>query len=515
MVRLALLLVDDRETAEDVAQDAFAALHRRWDSLSTQDAAIGYLRACVVNGARSVLRRRRTVRRNPQPAEDLLTVAPADGRVLLAEEHREVIAALRQLPVAAARGDRVALLVRTQRAGDRLDAWHLHRLGQVKRVSWPRCDRGDPRRCRMNSFDLDERIRSALAAQADQVTEADLEPAPLPAAEGVHIAAADPALEPPLAAAAACRRCRSRRSRRDDRRGHRRASRSRAAGAHPDRAGAVRGADARPSAAPTLDQAGASATTSAGSATADAAAPVPPRRNRAPAPPRRRPARPRRSTSATSRCGRSRHLTAAKDWQAAYRSGGQQPWHLDAGQTALSFTRGYLGFNEINIVTSTRTDSIGAHIGVGYRDPNGTARTAAVLHLVRFGTDSDSPWEVVGSDDATFSLEIPAYGSVVHSPVTVGGHITGVDENIRVDDAATVRSRRAVLLHAGGWNESAVDGEGVLLGPYRHCGYDRRQHWRSPAGRGAIRDPGRAQPVMHRYEIDDCGVQPIESAGRQ
>ena len=125
-------------------------------------------------------------------------------------------------------------------------------------------------------------------------------------------------------------------------------------------------------------------------------------------------------------------LTAAKDWQAAHRSGGQQPWHLDAGQTALSFTQGYLGFNEINIVTSTRTDSIGAHIGVGYRDPNGTARTAAVLHLVRFGTDSDSPWEVVGSDDATFSLEIPAYGSVVHSPVTVGGHITGVDENIRV-----------------------------------------------------------------------------------
>ena len=41
MVRLALLLVDDRETAEDVAQDAFAALHRRWQSLHTEDAAIG------------------------------------------------------------------------------------------------------------------------------------------------------------------------------------------------------------------------------------------------------------------------------------------------------------------------------------------------------------------------------------------------------------------------------------------------------------------------------------------
>jgi RNA polymerase sigma-70 factor (sigma-E family) len=98
MVRLALLLVDDRETAEDVAQDAFAALHRRWQSLHTEDAAIGYLRTCVVNGARSVLRRRRTVRRQPQPREDLLYVDGADGHVLLAEEHHEVIAAMRHLP---------------------------------------------------------------------------------------------------------------------------------------------------------------------------------------------------------------------------------------------------------------------------------------------------------------------------------------------------------------------------------------------------------------------------------
>src|SRR5438309_4849853 len=62
LVRLAVLLVDDRETAEDVVQDAFAALHRRWGSLTSEDAALGYLRTCVVNGSRSVLRRRRTVR---------------------------------------------------------------------------------------------------------------------------------------------------------------------------------------------------------------------------------------------------------------------------------------------------------------------------------------------------------------------------------------------------------------------------------------------------------------------
>jgi len=98
MVRLAMLLVDDRETAEDVAQDAFAAVHGHWGSLTSEDAALAYLRRCVVNGARSVLRRRRTVRRHPQPDEAAMTADAADRRVLLAEEHREVIAAMWRLP---------------------------------------------------------------------------------------------------------------------------------------------------------------------------------------------------------------------------------------------------------------------------------------------------------------------------------------------------------------------------------------------------------------------------------
>jgi len=59
-------------------------------------------------------------------------------------------------------------------------------------------------------------------------------------------------------------------------------------------------------------------------------------------------------------------------------------------------------------------------------------RTAAVLHLVRFGFDGRSPWEVVGSNDTTFTLERPAHGSLVASPITVGGDITGVDESIHV-----------------------------------------------------------------------------------
>ena len=44
----------------------------------------------------------------------------------------------------------------------------------------------------------------------------------------------------------------------------------------------------------------------------------------------------------------------------------------------------------------------------------------------------DAPWEVVGTDDTTFSLTEPAYGARMESPLAVGGRITGVDESIRV-----------------------------------------------------------------------------------
>lgn len=136
------------------------------------------------------------------------------------------------------------------------------------------------------------------------------------------------------------------------------------------------------------------------------------------------------------------NYTQATEWLAVHRAQGSQPWHSDAGDTALAFTRGCLQFTEITMVTSSRTDAQGAHVGVGYRNPNGIAVTAAVLHLVRYGTAPDSGWEVVGSDDTTFSLEQPAYGSTVSSPVVVGGHITGVDEAIRL----AVRSQDGSLV---------------------------------------------------------------------
>ena len=124
-------------------------------------------------------------------------------------------------------------------------------------------------------------------------------------------------------------------------------------------------------------------------------------------------------------------LAEAQAWQASYREGGHQPWHLDAGQTAIAFTSGYLGFTEIDRVTSTAFRANGAHIGVGYSAGRLSA-TAAVVHLMRFGIDAAAPWEVVGTDDTTLTLDRPAYGAHVRSPLAVGGVISGVDENVVV-----------------------------------------------------------------------------------
>lgn len=97
LVRLAVLLVDDRASAEDVVQDAFLALHKRQDSLRDPDAALGYLRASVVNLSRSVLRKRQVARRHLRVAEPEAT-ASADQDVLLRDEHRAALAAVRALP---------------------------------------------------------------------------------------------------------------------------------------------------------------------------------------------------------------------------------------------------------------------------------------------------------------------------------------------------------------------------------------------------------------------------------
>lgn len=97
LVRIAVLLVDDLASAEDVVQDAFVGLHRNQEKLRDPQAALAYLQAAVVNGSRSALRRRQTVRKHEHVFR-LVDEQPPETELLLAEEHRHVLAAVRTLP---------------------------------------------------------------------------------------------------------------------------------------------------------------------------------------------------------------------------------------------------------------------------------------------------------------------------------------------------------------------------------------------------------------------------------
>jgi RNA polymerase sigma-70 factor (sigma-E family) len=95
MVRVAMFLVDDVESAKDCAQDAFIGFYRKPPQRA--DARIAYLHRSVVNAARSMLRRRGTVRRHLHGAE-AQPVEAADHSVIVGSEHAVLMTALRQLP---------------------------------------------------------------------------------------------------------------------------------------------------------------------------------------------------------------------------------------------------------------------------------------------------------------------------------------------------------------------------------------------------------------------------------
>lgn len=95
LVRLATLLVDVPATAEDVVQEAFTGLHRNWANLENEGHAVAYLRAAVVNGSRSVLRRRRTAREYVPPHQ--VNARSAESLALLSAEHQAVVDALGDL----------------------------------------------------------------------------------------------------------------------------------------------------------------------------------------------------------------------------------------------------------------------------------------------------------------------------------------------------------------------------------------------------------------------------------
>jgi RNA polymerase sigma-70 factor (sigma-E family) len=102
LIRLALVLVGDRTTAEDVVQDSFLGLFRGWSRLRDPDHALGYLRTSVVNGCRSVQRARRTgwlrgLASEPREQHDP-PVWSAEAAAMAGESQREMLAMVAGLP---------------------------------------------------------------------------------------------------------------------------------------------------------------------------------------------------------------------------------------------------------------------------------------------------------------------------------------------------------------------------------------------------------------------------------
>jgi RNA polymerase sigma-70 factor (sigma-E family) len=107
LVRLSYLLLRDQQLAEEVVQDAFIAVHRRWRRMTDHDRALAYLRVAVVNGSRSALRRRGVRQRwaqaggptalEPRPTAE--RSGPSAEDVVLADVQRAAVnRALAELP---------------------------------------------------------------------------------------------------------------------------------------------------------------------------------------------------------------------------------------------------------------------------------------------------------------------------------------------------------------------------------------------------------------------------------
>ena len=96
LVRLSVLLVRDLETAEEVVQDSFVAMHGAWRTLREPEKALAYLRQTVVNRSRSVLRHRGVQARYVPPV--VRDHPGADEDAIVSERRSAVLDAMRSLP---------------------------------------------------------------------------------------------------------------------------------------------------------------------------------------------------------------------------------------------------------------------------------------------------------------------------------------------------------------------------------------------------------------------------------
>ncbi|MFC3979817.1 RNA polymerase sigma factor [Streptosporangium jomthongense] len=140
LVRLAVLLVGDRESAEDVVQDVFSRLHTAaLNGGRPGTLTLTYVRVCVLNASRSLLRRRgvaarlRLTRRDWPIGPDSASGSgsgsgsgSAETSVLLGETRQEMLAALGRLP----RRQREVLVLRYYLDLSDAEIAQVTRLGQ-------------------------------------------------------------------------------------------------------------------------------------------------------------------------------------------------------------------------------------------------------------------------------------------------------------------------------------------------------------------------------------------------
>lgn len=98
LIRLAVVMLGDRAAAEDVVQDAFSGLYRRWNHLADNSNALSYVRSAILNRCRSELRRRIRAEQRAARQAALPDAASAEAIALISEEHNAVLRALRELP---------------------------------------------------------------------------------------------------------------------------------------------------------------------------------------------------------------------------------------------------------------------------------------------------------------------------------------------------------------------------------------------------------------------------------
>ncbi|MFC7489463.1 MULTISPECIES: RNA polymerase sigma factor [unclassified Knoellia] len=99
LVRLACVLLEDREAAEDAVQEAYVSLYRHWNGLRDHGASHAYLRAAVLNRCRSgqgqLIRARRV--RGRLASVDWLEPS-SETRAVEHDDARRLAAAVRSLP---------------------------------------------------------------------------------------------------------------------------------------------------------------------------------------------------------------------------------------------------------------------------------------------------------------------------------------------------------------------------------------------------------------------------------